>query len=174
MVKIYNCLFKIITASPFNLWGEDFFSKNKFFYLLKNAGNCHLCFFEQKKHSISSKMQENVNFCFVFTYFHFLKYARKCSFFWGGEGGPYFSPPDIRENSIPYRYTLYLHYSLPNSDCAPLVTQYSQSQLPLLLPAPTHNSLPHSQSPSPSSNHQSEFSLDFSIYKVKQCIKFCP
>ena len=99
--------------------------------------------------------------------------CEKMFIFWGRRGR-YFSPPDIRENSIPYRYTLYLHYSLPNSDCAPLVTQYSQSQLPLLLPAPTHNSLPHSHSPSPNSNHQSEFSLDFSIYKVKQCIKFCP
>jgi len=70
-------------------------------------------------------------------------------FFWGEwGGGPYFSPPDIRENTIPYLYTLYLHYSLPNSDYAPIATQYSQSQLPLLLPAPTHNSLPNSHSPS--------------------------
>ena len=133
-----------------------FFWTKKTFYLVQNAGKCQLlfCFYIFSLPEICEKM-------FIF--------------FWGGVGrGPYFSPPDIRENSIPYRYTLYLHCSLPNSDCAPLVTQYSQSQLPLLLPAPTHNSLPHSHSPSPNSNHQSEFSLDFSIYKVKQCIKFCP
>jgi hypothetical protein len=172
LVKIYNCLVKIIIASTFKLWAEDFFSKNKFFYLLKVQESVIFVFLN-KKNILSRKKCRKCQLLFCFYIFSPPEICEKMFIFWGRRGR-YFSPPDIRENSIPYRYTLYLHYSLPNSDCAPLVTQYSQSQLPLLLPAPTHNSLPHSHSPSPNSNHQSEFSLDFSIYKVKQCIKFCP
>ena len=131
--------------------GRGFFFEKQIFFISWKIQETVLFVFLNKKNILSRpkcrKMSTFVLFLHIFTSWNM---RENVHFFWGewGGGGPYFSPPDIRENTIPYLYTLYLHYSLPNSDYAPIATQYSQSQLPLLLPAPTHNSLPNSHSPS--------------------------
>jgi hypothetical protein len=57
-------------------------------------------------------MWENVSFVSVFTYFHLLKYARKCRFW---RVPLYFNllTAYIRKNPIPYRYTVTTPYLIP-------------------------------------------------------------